>query len=237
MALLTVRAVVLLSAAAALALWMLPGIYSFWTARKLGLQPGLTALFLTQGVLAAGWNTAGWVLLASNEHRTLAWWAVANATLTVVLATVLAPRHGVLGVAAATLLGDLACGAGCLSAAGGPSAAPAGPQGVLGDPAPAAGGASRRRPALPRVSHGGGRRHADPYRKDDGPCAGVPDRAAGAGQGGPGLDPGPLPSTARRGKTVKGRRMARISTGEREGGFVSSMRTHGRGGLRAPGFL
>ncbi len=112
MALLTVRTVVFLSAAAAVALWiLLPEIYSLWTARKLALQPWLMAMFLSQGVLAAGWSTAGWVLLASNEHRLLAWWALANAGLTITLATLLVPRHGVLGVAVATLLGDLACGA------------------------------------------------------------------------------------------------------------------------------
>jgi peptidoglycan biosynthesis protein MviN/MurJ (putative lipid II flippase) len=68
------------------------------------------ALFLVQGVLAAGWTTAGWVLLASNEHRPLAWWALSNAGLTIALAILLVPRYGVIGVAVATLLGDVACG-------------------------------------------------------------------------------------------------------------------------------
>ena len=112
MTLMTVRTVVFLSATAAVALWiLLPEIYSLWTARKLALQPWLVAMFLTQGVLAAGWSTAGWVLLASNEHRLLASWALANAGLTIALAALLVPRYGVLGVALATLLGDLACGA------------------------------------------------------------------------------------------------------------------------------
>jgi len=112
MALLTVRAVVFMSAVAAVALWvLLPEIYPLWTAKRLGLQPWLMALFLAQGILAAGWSTAGWVLLASNEHRTLAWWALANAGLTVTMAVLLAPRYGIFGVAAATLLGDLVCGA------------------------------------------------------------------------------------------------------------------------------
>jgi O-antigen/teichoic acid export membrane protein len=111
MVLLTVRAVVFLSAAAAVALWiLLPGVYSLWTARTLSFQPWLMALFLAQGVLAAGWTTAGWVMLASNEHRLLAWWALANAGLTIGLAILLAPRFGVIGVAVATFFGDLACG-------------------------------------------------------------------------------------------------------------------------------
>ncbi len=112
MTLLTVRAVVFLSAAAAVAFWiLLPGVYSLWTAKKLSLQPGLIALFLIQGVLAAGWSTSGWVLMASNEHRALAWWALANAGLTVTMGVILAPRYGVVGVAVATLLADLSCGA------------------------------------------------------------------------------------------------------------------------------
>ncbi|MBE0669379.1 MAG: polysaccharide biosynthesis C-terminal domain-containing protein [Anaerolineales bacterium] len=109
--LLAVRVVVFLNVMAAVALWvMLPGIYSLWTARKLTLQPLLMALFLVQGILAAGWSTAGWVLLASNEHRTLAWWALSNAGITLALGVLLAPRYGVMGVAVATLIGDLVCG-------------------------------------------------------------------------------------------------------------------------------
>jgi O-antigen/teichoic acid export membrane protein len=110
--LLAVRVVVYLNVMAAVALWaVLPEVYSVWTARELPLQPALAALFLVQGILVAGWSTAAWALLASNEHRSLAWWAVANVGVTLALAALFAPRYGVMGVAAATLIGDLACGA------------------------------------------------------------------------------------------------------------------------------
>mgnify|MGYP003376765182 CR=1 FL=1 len=50
-------------------------------------------------------------MLAANQHRHLAMWALANAILTVVLAIIFAPRWGVIGVALATLMGDVVCGA------------------------------------------------------------------------------------------------------------------------------
>ncbi len=107
-ALLAVRVVVLLSGMAAIALWLLlPVIYPLWTRRQMEPQPSLLALFLIQGVLAAGWNTSSWPLLASNHHQSLTYWALANAAVTIVLAIPLTAHYGVLGVAVATLLGDM----------------------------------------------------------------------------------------------------------------------------------
>lgn len=111
-ALLLVKLVVLLSTGAALVLLIFgPSIYPLWTGRKLQLQPTLLGLFLIQAILFSGWSTSGWSLLASNQHRNLAYSSLANAALTIIAAVILAPRFGVLGVALATLLGDVVCGA------------------------------------------------------------------------------------------------------------------------------
>jgi O-antigen/teichoic acid export membrane protein len=111
LSLLTIRTVVFLSGAAALFLWLFfPLIYPLWTGRHLEIQPALMLLLLCQAVLAAGWNTAGWSLLAANRHRGLALFSLANALLTILLAVVLAPRFGILGVAGASLAGDLVFG-------------------------------------------------------------------------------------------------------------------------------
>lgn len=110
-ALLAIRIIMLISGLAALTMWvLLPFIYPFWTGKQLQLQPVLFAVFLSQGVLAAGWSTSTWSLLAANQHRMLARWSLANAVVTIALAVSLAPRYGVLGVALATLLGDVLCG-------------------------------------------------------------------------------------------------------------------------------
>jgi len=110
--LLVIKAVVLLSGAVAIGIWLfLPLLYPAWTGRQLDIQPSLLGLFLFQAVLMAGWSTAGWPLLASNQHSRLARWSLLNAGLTVMLAIALAPRFGVIGVAFATLTGDVLCGA------------------------------------------------------------------------------------------------------------------------------
>ena len=110
--LLVVKTVVLFSGAVAISIWLfLPLIYPAWTGRQLEIQPSLLGLFLFQAVLLAGWSTAGWPLLASNQHRRIARWSLINAVLTVILAMMLAPRFGVIGVALATLSGDVLCGA------------------------------------------------------------------------------------------------------------------------------
>ena len=112
LSLLTVRIVVLFSGVAALFGWLcFPAVYSLWTGRHLDFQPALLILLLVQGVLAAGWNTTGWPLLATNRHRPMALASLGNALLTVALAAGLAPRYGVLGVAAASLAGDVIFGA------------------------------------------------------------------------------------------------------------------------------
>jgi O-antigen/teichoic acid export membrane protein len=65
---------------------------------------------MIQAVLQVGWNSSGWALLASNQHRQLALWAVANGVVTIALACALAPRWGTRGAALASLTGDLICG-------------------------------------------------------------------------------------------------------------------------------
>lgn len=106
-----IRIIMLISGLAALTVWvLLPFIYPFWTGKQLQLQPVLFAVLLLQGVLAAGWFTSGWSLLAANQHRMPARWSLANAVVTIALSVWLASRYGVLGVALATLLGDVLCG-------------------------------------------------------------------------------------------------------------------------------
>jgi len=106
-----IRIVMLVSGLAALAMWaLIPFLYPLWTGKQLQLQPVLFGIFLVQGILAAGWFTSGWSLLAANHHRMPARWSLANGAATIMLAFLLAPKYGVLGVSLATLLGDVLCG-------------------------------------------------------------------------------------------------------------------------------
>lgn len=106
-----IRSIMLISGLAALSLWVLiPYIYPLWTGKQLQLQPVLFAVILLQDFLAAGWLTSGWILLAANQHRMPARWSLANAVVTITVAVLLIPKYGVLGVALATLLGDVLCG-------------------------------------------------------------------------------------------------------------------------------
>ena len=110
--LLSIKVVTLLSGTLACGVWLtLPWVYPLWTGRHLDLAPVLMAVLLFQTALAAGWTTAGWSLLASNRHHALAYCAVLNACATVSLALLLAPRFGALGVASASLAGDVVFGA------------------------------------------------------------------------------------------------------------------------------
>jgi O-antigen/teichoic acid export membrane protein len=109
--LLAMKLVSLVAGMAGIGLWLLlPVIYPRWTGKSLVFDPVLLMILLTQVVLAAGWTTSGWALLASNQHRRLSCLALANGTITVGLAALLAPRWGVHGVALASLCGDLLFG-------------------------------------------------------------------------------------------------------------------------------
>jgi O-antigen/teichoic acid export membrane protein len=109
--LLSVKIVSLLSSIAGVGLWiLLPIVYPLWTNGQLHFDPLLFAVILVQTVLFAEWMSCGWVLMASNQHRSLAGWALGNAVITLSLAVLLAPRFNILGVAVATLLGDIVCG-------------------------------------------------------------------------------------------------------------------------------
>ena len=109
--LLVVKVVVLLSGITAIALvWIIPIIYPIWTGNRLDLNSNLLLILLVQGVLASGWNASCWSLLASNKHKPLAAWALLNAILTIPLSVIGAIHFGVVGVATATLTGDILCG-------------------------------------------------------------------------------------------------------------------------------
>lgn len=109
--LLTIRLVVLLSCGAALILLIFgPLIYLTWLGRKLDFHPILMFFLVSQIILFAGWSTSGWSLLASNQHRKIAYWSLANSLFTILIAIILVPKFGLLGVASAGLIGDIACG-------------------------------------------------------------------------------------------------------------------------------
>jgi O-antigen/teichoic acid export membrane protein len=98
------------SGAVAAALYIFfPHVYPLWTGRKLDVDMPLLTVLLLQGVLAAGWFTASWGLMAANQHRQLAIWTLLNALVTIVAAVLFVGRWGAVGVAFASLLGDIAC--------------------------------------------------------------------------------------------------------------------------------
>lgn len=107
----SVKLLMVAAGSVALLLWLsAPLAYPLWTGGKLPLEPDLLLILLVQGVLAAGWSTSAWALLATNHHRVLTGWFLGNAAVTLVLAAWLGSAHGAAGVAAAGLIGDLLCG-------------------------------------------------------------------------------------------------------------------------------
>lgn len=109
--LLATRVITFVSGLAALAVWVwLPTLYTAWTNDELELHPALLAMFLMQTVLFAGWSTIAWPLLATNQHRRIALWDIANAILTIILALILVGPFDIYGVAIATFIGDILCG-------------------------------------------------------------------------------------------------------------------------------
>src|SRR5262249_52269263 len=75
------------------------------------VRPTLLALLVFQGVLAAGWSTASWPLLAANRHDEVAKWSLLNSLLTVLGASLAIALHwGIEGAVSASILSDLICG-------------------------------------------------------------------------------------------------------------------------------
>jgi O-antigen/teichoic acid export membrane protein len=109
---LSIRIVVLLTGVAALLIWLsAPLLYSLWTGRHFAVHPLLLAILLIQGLLAAGWLTSGWAMMAANRHRLMAGWFLLNAILTLLLGLAVARPWGIVGIAAASLVADVLCGA------------------------------------------------------------------------------------------------------------------------------
>jgi O-antigen/teichoic acid export membrane protein len=109
--LLAMKVVTLTSTFAGICLWLvLPVVYPRWTGKSLALDLPLLAILLTQAVLAVGWQSSGWVLMASNRHRQISVAALINGVLTIGLGLVLASHWGTAGVAFASLIGDVLCG-------------------------------------------------------------------------------------------------------------------------------
>jgi O-antigen/teichoic acid export membrane protein len=107
----SIRLLVMITGCCSLLLWLSAAdLYPIWTGRKLTIQPVLLGVLLVQGVLAAGWQTSTWGLLAANRHRSAAIASLANAVLGTGLAIVLVKAHGLVGVAVAGLASDLVFG-------------------------------------------------------------------------------------------------------------------------------
>lgn len=86
-----------------------PIIYPLWTGRALTIQMPLFGLLLLQGVLTTGWVSAGWSLMACNQHRALALWTLLNALVTIACAVLLITPMGAFGAVLASLIGDVTC--------------------------------------------------------------------------------------------------------------------------------
>ncbi len=98
-ALLIIRAVVLVTGGLALFLWFTaPTLYPLWTRGAIDLHRPVLAILLAQAVLSAGWRTSTWGLLASNNHRKLVGWFVANSVLSLLLGLLLVRPYGVLAI-------------------------------------------------------------------------------------------------------------------------------------------
>jgi len=112
LALFSIRVSVLFAGALAILLWFAgPVVYSVWTHHSLQVRPTLLALLVFQGVLAAGWSTASWPLLAANRHNEVAKWSLLNSLLTVGGAWLAIALHwGIEGGVLASIVSDLICG-------------------------------------------------------------------------------------------------------------------------------
>lgn len=87
-----------------------PDFYILWTQRQIHFDAWLLDVLLIQVVLMSFWSSSAVPLLASNRHRTYAWWMVANAAMTVGFSLLLIHPFGVVGVALGSLLADVCCG-------------------------------------------------------------------------------------------------------------------------------
>jgi O-antigen/teichoic acid export membrane protein len=106
-----IRLLVFATGLVAIGIWVFaPFIFPAWTRGRLQLNQCLLAVLLIQGVLASGWSTSSWSLLATNHHREVALCSVANAALTLGLAVWLSAKYGIVGAAVANLTGDVVCG-------------------------------------------------------------------------------------------------------------------------------
>ncbi len=83
-------------------------VYAAWTLKKLTVDMPTLGLLTAQTVLWGFWGVASTTLLATNRQGRLAVLLTANAALVFVLSVLFVPRFGIRGVAAASLLADLA---------------------------------------------------------------------------------------------------------------------------------
>jgi O-antigen/teichoic acid export membrane protein len=104
---LILKSIIFSSGIMAVFLWVLaPLVYSGWTGGELRLEFNLLAIFLAQAVLMASGSALVFGMLATNQHRQLTLWLVANAIITLGLAGLWVGSYGVKGVATAGLVAD-----------------------------------------------------------------------------------------------------------------------------------
>lgn len=85
--------------------------YALWTRSQLTLDVPLLVILAVQAVLASGWSTVAWPLMAANQPRSLTRWSLLNGVLTVGGGYVcLRLGTGLRGLAAWSLAVDLICG-------------------------------------------------------------------------------------------------------------------------------
>jgi O-antigen/teichoic acid export membrane protein len=111
LALRLIRALIVLTGIGAVVIWFCaPSLYPLWTGKVLAVDSNLLAILLVQALIAAGWSSASWCLLAANRPQQVATWSVSNGLLTLLLVAWLAAKHGLAGAALGSLIGDFCCG-------------------------------------------------------------------------------------------------------------------------------
>jgi O-antigen/teichoic acid export membrane protein len=106
-----IRIVVFLTGASAIFVWLLtPKIYNEWTRGELQISYVLLGILLVQAILAGGWQTACWGVIAVNRHQSIAFAFLGNSITTILLALWFAPQWGIEGIACAGILADLIFG-------------------------------------------------------------------------------------------------------------------------------
>ncbi len=103
-----------LAAAASLVVYFVaPTVLRFWSKGQIAFMPELMLLAMSYAAAAGAWHVARVLLLATNQHRGLAWPFLIASAAVLPLAWALANRFGLIGIMASMLLLELAVGGWC----------------------------------------------------------------------------------------------------------------------------